>query len=95
MAMKNPVHPGRIVREDCLRELGLSVTEAAKHLGVESSAVCTRQRESIGVDWDGVSFVQGLWINTGSLDENAARLRFGAIAITAEKDQHRSHSSRL
>ena len=59
--------------------------------GWESSAVCTRQRESIGVDRDGVSFVQSLWINTGSLDENATRLRFGTIAITAEKDQHRSH----
>ncbi len=34
MAMKNPVHPGAIVREDCLKDLGLSVTEAAKRLGV-------------------------------------------------------------
>ena len=30
MPMKNPVHPGRIVRQDCLEPLGLSVTEAAK-----------------------------------------------------------------
>ena len=30
MAMKNSVHPGRIEREECLRELDLSVTEAAK-----------------------------------------------------------------
>ena len=34
MAMKNPVHPGAIVREDCLKPLGLSLTEAAKRLGV-------------------------------------------------------------
>jgi antitoxin HigA-1 len=34
MAMKNPVHPGRIVREDCLEPLGLSVTAAANVLGV-------------------------------------------------------------
>lgn len=34
MAMKNPVHPGAIVREDCLKPLGLSVTEGAKRLGV-------------------------------------------------------------
>jgi addiction module HigA family antidote len=32
--MKNPVHPGRIVRYDCLEPLGLSVTEGAKVLGV-------------------------------------------------------------
>ncbi len=34
MAMKNPQHPGLSVRRDCLEPLGLSVTEAAKRLGV-------------------------------------------------------------
>ena len=34
MPMKNPVHPGRIVRHDCLEPLGLSVTAGAKILGV-------------------------------------------------------------
>ncbi|MCY3561417.1 MAG: HigA family addiction module antitoxin [bacterium] len=34
MPMKNPPHPGRSVRENCLNPLGLSVTEAAKVLGV-------------------------------------------------------------
>ncbi len=34
MAMKNPPHPGLSVRHDCLEPLGLSVTEAAKKLGV-------------------------------------------------------------
>ena len=34
MAMKNPVHPGAIVREDCLKPLRLSVTQDAKRLGV-------------------------------------------------------------
>jgi addiction module HigA family antidote len=32
--MKNPAHPGRIVRSACLEPLGLSVTEGAKILGV-------------------------------------------------------------
>ena len=32
--MKNPVHPGRIVRHDCLEPLGLTVTAGAKILGV-------------------------------------------------------------
>jgi addiction module HigA family antidote len=32
--MKNPVHPGRIVRHDCLEPLGLSVTAGARILGV-------------------------------------------------------------
>ncbi len=32
--MKNPAHPGRIVRSACLEPLGLSVTAGAKILGV-------------------------------------------------------------
>ena len=32
--MKNPVHPGRIVKHDCLEPLGLTVTAGAKILGV-------------------------------------------------------------
>ena len=34
MPMKNPPHPGLSVRHDCLEPLGLSVTDAAAHLGV-------------------------------------------------------------
>jgi addiction module HigA family antidote len=32
--MKNPPHPGLSVRHDCLEPLGLTVTEAARRLGV-------------------------------------------------------------
>src|SRR5271155_1073264 len=39
MPMKNPVHPGLIVRHDCLEPLGLSVTEGAKVLGVTRQAL--------------------------------------------------------
>ena len=34
MAMKNPPHPGLSVKHDCLEPLGLTVTAAAKLLGV-------------------------------------------------------------
>ncbi len=34
MAMKDPPHPGRSIRENCLIPLGLSVTAAAEVLGV-------------------------------------------------------------
>jgi addiction module HigA family antidote len=37
--MKNPVHPGRVVRHDCLEALGLSVTTGAKVLGVSRQAL--------------------------------------------------------
>ena len=34
MPMKNPPHPGRSIQMNCLEPLGLSVTDAAKGLGV-------------------------------------------------------------
>ena len=34
MPMNNPPHPGLSIRHDCLEPLGLSVTDAAAHLGV-------------------------------------------------------------
>src|SRR6202171_1403390 len=39
MPMKNPVHPGLVVRHDCLEPLGLSVTAAARVLGVTRQAL--------------------------------------------------------
>ena len=39
MKMYNPPHPGEIIREDCLKALDLSVTEAAKGLGVTRKAL--------------------------------------------------------
>lgn len=39
MAMKNPPHPGEIIREDILGVLGLSVTKAAAILGVRRATL--------------------------------------------------------
>ena len=39
MGMKNPPHPGLSVRHDCLEPLDLSVTEAARRLGVSRKQV--------------------------------------------------------
>lgn len=39
MPMKTPVHPGRVVRFDCLEPLGLSVTAGSKVLGVSRQAL--------------------------------------------------------
>lgn len=36
VGMNNPPHPGLSIRYDCLEPLGLSVTEAARYLGVSS-----------------------------------------------------------
>jgi antitoxin HigA-1 len=39
MPMNNPPHPGRIVRQDCIEPLGLTVTAAAEALGVTRQAL--------------------------------------------------------
>ncbi len=39
MKMHNPVHPGEVIREACLAPLKLSVTDAAKGLGVTRKAL--------------------------------------------------------
>ncbi len=49
MPMKNPVHPGRIVRDDCLEPLGLSVTAGAKVLGVSRQTLNNIVNERTGI----------------------------------------------
>ncbi len=39
MLMYNPPHPGDVVTRQCLEPLGLTVTEAAKKLGVSRNAL--------------------------------------------------------
>lgn len=39
MAMLDPPHPGRLVRQECLEPLGLTVTEGATALGVSRQAL--------------------------------------------------------
>lgn len=35
MTMKNPPHPGRIVRQECIEPLGITIKEAAERLGIQ------------------------------------------------------------
>ncbi|ABQ27969.1 HigA family addiction module antitoxin [Geotalea uraniireducens] len=37
--MHNPPHPGEVIRELCIKPLGISVTQAAKALGVSRKAL--------------------------------------------------------
>lgn len=47
--MNNPVHPGEIIREEYLKPLGLSITEAAKNIGVTRKALSELVNEKAGV----------------------------------------------
>jgi len=49
MGMYNPPHPGEIIREFCVEPLNLSVTEAAKALGVTRKTLSTLLNGRAGV----------------------------------------------
>jgi addiction module HigA family antidote len=52
MPMRDPPHPGGIVRRQCLEPLGLSVTEAAKGLGVTRQALSDLLNGKAGISVD-------------------------------------------
>lgn len=66
MPMKNPPHPGEVIREDIIKALGLNVTRAAEILGVRratlsdvtrgkaavSSEMALRLEKAFGVSMD-------------------------------------------
>jgi antitoxin HigA-1 len=94
MPMKNPVHPGRIVRHDCLEPLGLSITEGAKVLGV------TRQTlNNIVNGKSGISPEMAIRLSKafGSTAETWLRMQLAYDLAQARKDEskikvHRQHA---
>ncbi len=62
MPMKNPSHPGLSVRINCVEPLGLTVTEAAKKLGVSRAALSRVINQQAGVSPDmAIRFEKAGW----------------------------------
>lgn len=49
MLMHNPPHPGGVVKRQCLEPLGLTVTEAAKGLGVSRNTLSMLLNGRLGI----------------------------------------------
>jgi addiction module HigA family antidote len=49
MAMHSPPHPGRVVRQECIEPLGLTVAQAARALGVTRQTVDRLINQRCGV----------------------------------------------
>ena len=49
MLMHNPPHPGEIIKELCLKPLGLSITDAAKGLGVSRKTISSIVNGKAGI----------------------------------------------
>ena len=52
MKMHNPPHPGSILREDVLPELGLTITDAAHQLGIARVTLSRLIHERSGISPD-------------------------------------------
>ncbi len=52
MLMHNPPHPGGVIRRQCLEPLGLTVTEAARGLGVSRNTLSMLLNGRLGISPD-------------------------------------------
>lgn len=52
LKMKNPPHPGFVVRIDCLERCDLTVTACAKVLGISRQALNNLVNEKSDLSWD-------------------------------------------
>lgn len=91
MSLKKPVHPGSIVREDCLAPLGLTVTEGARVLGVSRKALSDVVNERAGISPEMAIRLSrafggspGVWVRLqGARDLAQAEARSAGIKVVA------------
>ena len=90
MPMKNPNHPGDIIR-DCLEELGVSVTEGAKALGVTRAALSRLINRKAGVSAEmavrlekAIGSTAGFWMRL-QLNYDLAKIQERAGKIHARR----------
>jgi addiction module HigA family antidote len=64
MPMKNPPHPGYSIKDSCLEPLGLSVTTAAKALGIARHTLSRVLNGHAGISADmAIRFEKAGWSN--------------------------------
>ncbi len=90
MTMKNPPHPGEMIKEDIIEALGLTITKAAEILGVRratlsdvargkssvSSEMALRLEKAFGVSMDLLLKMQA------GYDAAQARLRSASVKVS-------------
>ena len=93
MTMKNPPHPGRSIRENCLEPLGLSVTQAAEVLDVARHTLSRVLNGHASVSPDmAIRLEKAGWSNAGfwmrrQASYDLARAREGEDRIRVERYQ--------
>ena len=91
MLMKNPPHPGRIVRQECIEALGLTVTAAAKGLGVTRKALSELVNGKSGISTEmavrlskAFGSTPELWLGL-QMDYDLAQIQSKAAKIKVQK----------
>ena len=91
MPMKNPPHPGRIIRQDCIEPLGLTVTGAAKLLAVTRQTLNNLVNEKSGISPDMAIRLEKIgWSNAGQW----LRLQASHDLAQARCHEHEIHVER-
>src|SRR2546429_5684034 len=95
MPMKSPVHPGKIIRHDCLVPLGLTVTAAAKVLRVSRQALNNLLNGKAGVTPEMAIRLEKAF---GGTADTWLRMQMNydlARAMKAENKRSEEHTSEL
>ena len=93
--MKNPPHPGELVREDVVKPLGLTITRMAALLGVSRSNLSLLLNERMDVSPEmAIKLEAAFGLEAGMLlgmqaDRNLARARARQAEITARIQRYR------
>lgn len=90
MPMKQPIHPGLIVLEDCVKALNLSVTSAAQALGVTRQTLSNLVNAKAGISPDMAIRLEKMgwstadtWVRMqAAYDLAQARAHEGAIQVS-------------
>ncbi len=86
MTMSDPPHPGRSIRENCLEPLGLTVTEAAKLLGVARHTLSRVLNGHAAISPEmAIRLEKAGWSNA----EFWLRRQTGYDLVQARKEEHR------
>jgi addiction module HigA family antidote len=90
--MKNPPHPGRIVRQECIEPLGLTITETAARLGVKRQTLNNLVNEKAGISPEMTIRLSKAF---GSRPEVWLGLQMQYDLAQAEKNAHRIDVHRI
>ena len=86
MLMHNPPHPGEIIKELCLEPLGLSVTAAAKALGVSRKTLSSIINGKAGISPE-MAVRLSIAFNTSSESWLSQQVQYDLAQVEAQRSE--------